>query len=86
MSEIEQLLTELAGARSGLTDTENNVQHKERDLFEERRRAEVCVCGCVCVCVGGGGCVCLSVCLSVCLYIVCICVLCQCLRLCKFIK
>ena len=40
-SEIEQLLTELAAARCGLTDTENNVQHKERDLFEERRRAEV---------------------------------------------
>lgn len=41
MSEIEQLLTELVSARSGLTDTENSVQLKERDLFEERRRAEL---------------------------------------------
>ena len=40
-SEIEQLLTELTAARGGVTESEHSLQLKERDLFEERRRAEV---------------------------------------------
>lgn len=40
-SEVEALLTELSGARAQLSQVEHAVQLKERDLFDERRRADV---------------------------------------------
>jgi hypothetical protein len=38
---VEALLTELSAARAQLSQVEHSVQLKERDLFDERRRADV---------------------------------------------